>query len=428
MSTTHYSPSTSAADTERYIRGREDERGVAITCDVPGGPGAFSARARALTQNTTREVEALHYRQSFSDEEFDPKNPEHVQRVNDLGYQLAKKMHPDSDCLVVSHVDGRGKKPHNHILVLNHNNRTGKALSDYRTFHDRKAGNQKGVQSANDELMREHGLSVVKRLEHAPKDWELRREDFAEGSLDREMGDRMSAALADPRAVDKAGLVSVIEEQNQQLGDDGDRVPRMRLHSPVSKKGKRAGQETWTLYIEDRRGESGRAERRKRASALSADFTPEGAQAFFDYHQQQKGQEHERSTRQAEAAERARAVAAAAWQSGDDGAVDLGPRRRRGAEYEDRDADRAAEEARGVREGHGRGDDKAAGADHGPGVDLLALQRRVREDREYREQAERDREHARRVRAESQRRELERRVAKLGRGGAEESRGYGLGD
>jgi hypothetical protein len=71
------------------------------------------------------------------------------------------------------------------------------------------------------------------------------------------MGDRMSAALADPRAVDKAGLVSVIEEQNQQLGDDGDRVPRMRLHSPVSKKGKRAGQETWTLYIEDRRGESG---------------------------------------------------------------------------------------------------------------------------------------------------------------------------
>ncbi|WP_228069754.1 relaxase/mobilization nuclease domain-containing protein [Actinomyces bowdenii] len=57
--------------------------------------------------------------------EFDPKSPEDVQRVNDLGYQLAKKMHPDSDCLVVSHVDGRGKKPHNHILVINHNNRTG---------------------------------------------------------------------------------------------------------------------------------------------------------------------------------------------------------------------------------------------------------------------------------------------------------------
>src|SRR5699024_8495228 len=199
----------------------------------------------------TSEVQVMHACYPNSVDVFDPKNPAHVQLVNDLCYQHAKKMHPDSDCLVVSHVDGRGKKPHNHILVLNHNNRTGKALSDYRTFHDRKAGNQKGVQSANDELMREHGLSDVKRLGHAPKDWELRREDFAEGSLDREMGDRMSAALADPRAVDKAGLEAVIEEQSQQLGDDGDRVPRMRLHSPVSKKGKRAGQETWTLYIED---------------------------------------------------------------------------------------------------------------------------------------------------------------------------------
>src|SRR5690625_948128 len=345
MSTTHYSPSTSAADTERYIRGKEDERGVAITCDVPGGPGAFSARARALTQNMKRDVEALHYRQSFSDEEFDPKNPEDVQRVNDLGYMLAKKMHPRSDCLVVTHTDGRGGKAHNHVLVINHDNETEKALSDYRTFHDRKAGNQRGVQSANDELMREHGLSVVKQLERAPQDWELRREDFAEGSLDREMGDRMSAALADPRSVDKAGLESVIAEQNQQH-HDGERVPRMRLHTTVSKKGKNAGRETWTLYIEDRRGESGRAERRKRTSALSADFTPEGAQAFFDYHQQQKEQEHERRTRPAEAAERARAVAAAARQSGDDGAVDLDPRRRRGAEREDRDAGRAAEEAR----------------------------------------------------------------------------------
>ena len=53
------------------------------------------ARARALTQNTKRDVEALHYRQSFSDEEFDSSSPEDVQRVNDLGYQLAKKMHPD---------------------------------------------------------------------------------------------------------------------------------------------------------------------------------------------------------------------------------------------------------------------------------------------------------------------------------------------
>ena len=126
----------------------------------------------------------------------------------------------------------------------------------------------------------------------------------------------------------------------------------------------------------------GRAERRKRASALSVDFTPEGAQAFFDYHQQQKEKEHERSARQAEAAERARVVAAVAWQSGDDRAVDLDPRRRRGAEHEDRHADRTAEEARGVREGHGRGDDEAGGADHrrdGEAGGATALVRRRRD-------------------------------------------------
>jgi len=238
MSTTHYSASASAADTERYIRGKEDERGIAITCDVPGGPGAFSARARSLTQNTTREVEAVHYRQSFSDEEFDPKSPEDVQRVNDLGYQLAKKMHPDSDCLVVSHVDGRGKKPHNHILVINHNNRTGKALSDYRTFHDRKAGNQRGVQSANDQLMREHGLSVVKRLEHAPKDWELRREDgehvgYIEMSADGRFipYDRLWARRGEAMELDEAEAVLdaiglrllaedwLLEEDDPQTGE-----------------------------------------------------------------------------------------------------------------------------------------------------------------------------------------------------------------
>ena len=38
----------------------------------------------------------------------------------------------------------------------------------------------------------------------------------------------------------------------------------MRLHSAVRKRGKNVGKETWTLYIEDRRGESGRAERRMR--------------------------------------------------------------------------------------------------------------------------------------------------------------------
>lgn len=398
MSTTHYSPSNSAIDTERYVRGKDNSRGVAITCDVPGGPGMFAARARVLTQNTRREVEALHYRQSFSDEEFDPKNTDHVQHVNDLGYLLAKKMHPNADALVVTHTDGRGRKAHNHIVVINHDNLTGKALSNYRTFHDRKAGNQRGVQSANDELMVEYGLTVVKRNEHQPKDWELRREDFAEGSLDRQMGDRMMAALEDPRSMSKVALIAVLDEQNQLPGDDSDLVPQMRLHISVAKKGKREGQETWTLYIEDQRGETGRAERRKRTSVLSADFTPEGAQVFFDYHQQneiQKEQDNERSVRTAEAARRA-AGAARGADGHDDGGIDLSPHGRRNTEQPSRGTGGAATETHLIREGHGRGDEQA---DQGNGAtaptidhtSIRAHTQRLLDEREHEERAARDR-------------------------------------
>lgn len=385
MSTTHYSPSRNAADTETYVRGKADERGVAITCDVPGGPGAFVARARALTQNTKREVQCLHYRQSFADTEFDPKNPSDVQRVNDMGYKLAKRMHPHADCLVVTHTDGRGGKAHNHVLVINHDNRTGKALSDFRSFHDRpEMGGQHGVQSANDELMREHGLSVATTAELSPKDWELRREDFAEGSLDREMGDRMDAALDDPRAVDKAGLLAVIAEQNREVGADGECVPQMRLHTSMAKKGARAGQETWTLYIEDPRGEGKRAERRKRTSALSTDFTPEGAQEIFAYHQDQKEKRHEREARQVEAA----------------GTVVLDDVESVG-EYERR-GHRRGEQAD---EGRERPEDVPADRDRGDGqagaqraaVDLASLRRHVAEDRKRREQARRDRDDAARA-------------------------------
>jgi hypothetical protein len=395
VSTTHYSPSNSAADTEAYVRGEDDQRGAAITCDVPGPAGSFAARARALTQNTKREVQCLHYRQSFSPQEFDPDDPADVQRANDLGYLLAKKMHPHADCLIVTHLDGRGHKVHNHILAINHDNETGHALSEYRTFYDRKTGKQRGVQSINDEHMLDHGLSAVARLQHSPKDWELRREDFAEGSLDREMGDRMTAALADPRAVDKAGLIEVIDLQNLQH-DDGVPVPRMRLHTSIAKRGKRQGQETWTLYIEDKRDETGRAERRKRTSVLCADFTPEGAQAFFDYHQQQAAQKEHDDAQWARTIEAARRAADAALDVCTDGSPDLAADSSRGTERLSDGDGRAAGETRLPARNHGADDrdaDRNLGAQT-PVIDhagIRDLAQRLLDGREHDPRVARDR-------------------------------------
>lgn len=372
MSTTHYSPSRSAVASEVYVRGVNNDRGVAISSDVPGGPGAWSRLARALTEASNREVQALHYRQSFSKKEFDPTNPQDLQLVNDLGYLLAKKMHPHADALVVTHIDGKGGHPHNHVLIINHDRESGKALDNYRTFHDRPEQSQHGVKSANDALMRQQGRPVVPTFQLAPIDWEIRREDFAEDSLDRQMGDRMQAALHDPRSVDEDALRVVLGEQNEQVDDYGDPVPRMRLVTSTHKK---TAAPVWTLKIQDKRDDARRSERRAKCSRLSADFTPEGAAAFFDYHQQRE-QDDERRTRAVEAAERARQAAAAARdlrRDVDD--LDLDPRRRRGTEQEGGLAADAGQEAGGLREGHGRGAGEDAGED---GTAALALLERYR--------------------------------------------------
>ncbi|MDK9661424.1 relaxase/mobilization nuclease domain-containing protein [Propionibacterium freudenreichii] len=313
--------------------GVEGERAAAMACDTPGGPAAFAARARAVAERHGREVEALHYRQSFALEELSPTDPDDIQRANDLGYELAHRMHPDADAVVVTHVDGRGSdgrggKVHNHIIVANHHNASGKALTDYRSFLDRPDKgrtvtgmdgqahrvHQHGIQSANDALMVEHGMSVVDRLRTTPKDWELRREAFSPDSLDRQAGDRFQAALEDKRSVDRDHLEEVLDDQwlnltkrarhaAEEKHADPQPVPRIELRSTVSRK---AGTEMWTLYIEELDHiETKRRWHRKRCTAMSEDFTPEGARLFFNYHSKQLQQEqdridHERSTRQAE--------------------------------------------------------------------------------------------------------------------------------
>src|SRR5699024_12771992 len=108
----------------------------------------------------------------------------------------------------------------------------------------------------NDGVRAENGRTIARERTPAAKDWDMRRDEFAEGSLSQQMGDRFAVALLDKRSVDVEGLREVIAEQNDQADEYGDRVPRMRLHSTTAKKGKHAGKERWTLYIEDDRDEA----------------------------------------------------------------------------------------------------------------------------------------------------------------------------
>ena len=101
--------------------------------------------------------------QSFNNEQdhLDFNSKKDCRYVNDLGVKLANKLYPDSDCLVVTHNDGTNNKLHNHIIVLNY---------DYKLKHAlRKNRNLYKMRHVNDELMREHGLSVVKKSKNLEK-------------------------------------------------------------------------------------------------------------------------------------------------------------------------------------------------------------------------------------------------------------------
>lgn len=142
MSTVNVQPTTSArravtyalfgtgARREQHLKDGTS-RAARYTC-LMESPEAIIARAEQVSA-IGRRNEMYTYTQNFSPEEFDVKNPEHIQRVHDLSVKLAKRMN-SADFLVVTHTDSAGGHLHNHIYVVNHDNLTGKSLSRCRSW------------------------------------------------------------------------------------------------------------------------------------------------------------------------------------------------------------------------------------------------------------------------------------------------------
>lgn len=107
-----------------------------------------------LRPHTQRSNKCLTYIQSWSADEFDKNNPEHVQRAHDLGAETARRLAPNSPFLVATHTDSDGGCVHNHIIILNHDYLTGLAAP-------KQAGNFYNVKRVNDELMHEVGMEVL---------------------------------------------------------------------------------------------------------------------------------------------------------------------------------------------------------------------------------------------------------------------------
>jgi len=389
MSTVNVKPSRSASDSVGYALYGNDkdkrtehvqtgtDRAAAMSCSVES-PWAFVARAEALARAHGRKNELYSYTQNFSPDEFGKNDRGHVQRVNELGVKLAERMH-SADHLVVTHADSAGGHLHNHIYVINHDNLTGKSLQ-------RNTSWKNGLRQANDELMQDEGCQVLPSPEQAKPDWSQRREDFASGGFERILGDKVAASLRDKRSVDRAGFTEVLDEHGVALAE--------------------TQRDGWTYKM--RRADNGKLGRKK-ASGLTPEFTAEGAQQIFEFHEnnrpKEQSNEHSRRDEQRAAGDRAEL----------DGVESVGAyerRRHRSGQQADEGRERtevvSADRDRGNRQG---------GAE-GPAVDLAAVRQQVAADRE----------HAQRVRAESRREATAERLAELDRRSANESSSYGLGD
>lgn len=139
---------------------KENYRARAVFCST----SLQILKAKAETLQKTKHVSPMvSIIQSFNNKQdkLDYTNSSDCKYVNDLGVELANKLYPNSDFLVVTHNDGTNHNLHNHILVLNY---------DYKLKHAlRKNRNLYKMRHVNDELMRDCGLSVVKKSKNLEK-------------------------------------------------------------------------------------------------------------------------------------------------------------------------------------------------------------------------------------------------------------------
>ena len=128
-----------------------EERVAKLYCDL-GSVDFFLDYAENVIKSHARKVQGYSIVQSFPQHEFDVNNEKHIEYINDMGRKLAYALYPNSPCLVITHADSMGKCLHNHIIALNHDLDTNKAIYLNRRVKD--------VRKVNDELMRQFHLEV----------------------------------------------------------------------------------------------------------------------------------------------------------------------------------------------------------------------------------------------------------------------------
>ncbi|MDY3678038.1 MAG: hypothetical protein SO046_02305 [Actinomyces urogenitalis] len=245
-------------------------RVAAIRCDV-GDVEAYVQRAEALARKHGRKIEARSFILSFKNTALDANNPDDVERVADLGYGWAKEMAPNSDVLVIVHIDGHGGHPHAHIKILNHDNVTEKAVRGLDMhFRFSKIADAYLAAEAPDlpDQPRQHEGDQASY-------WEQMRDGASVPEFDRWLGDAIEEVLSDPTIVDEdsyraaleaKGIELIAETRTIKAATDGSTPERESIG--------------WTYKALDTFGEKQRKRRRK-ASTFGTAATHDGAHEVF---------------------------------------------------------------------------------------------------------------------------------------------------
>ena len=251
-------------------RAKGEVRSVASYCSM--NITDFINRGDAIKIGKGLKYGAISLVQSFNNktDNFDYKSKADQQYVNHLGRELAHELYPNSECLVVTHADGKNHMLHNHIIILNYDYIAQRAVSSLLL---------RSIRNMNDTLMKEHDLSVIPKLAKQPvvttymtkrnleehdKNW-VKKYDF-DIALQRKLNIVLALKPAN------------IEEYQSLLGFAGVRSTRHAFG-----KNKHIGLKYWmndTYYI-DRKGKQRSRERRRKASLLGSKYTIEGLQTAF---------------------------------------------------------------------------------------------------------------------------------------------------
>jgi hypothetical protein len=147
----------------------------------------------------------------FGPQDFVATNPADWQRVNDLGVELGRRIAPNHEVAVYTHLDGDGHKLHNHIIINMPNLKTGKK---YHHTNDWQR-----VTRFNDQLCQEHDLTVIQRPEQQERHTLAERKISAKGAYvwKDDLRDRIDQAMQDPHISDFKALSAVLADKGVMI-------------------------------------------------------------------------------------------------------------------------------------------------------------------------------------------------------------------